>query len=90
MTVPFIVKGRYCTSTSGNAWADLGAGKRTSVTRTLEETAKRCVVIRAIQLNVGDMRANTSRLLKCNKFSDFWRAGTALAAWCIASFSCLQ
>ena len=56
--------GRDSTSTSdsGNAWAglragsDSRAGKRANVTRALDGTTKRCVVIRAMQLYVGDMR----------------------------------
>ena len=57
MTVPFIETGRDCISTSGNAWSGLGAaGKRTSATRTLDETIKKRVVILAMQLYVVDTR----------------------------------
>ena len=49
--------------------AGLAVGKRTSATRTLDETTKRRVVIRAMQLYAGNKR----RLLKCNKFSGYWR-----------------
>ena len=56
MTVPFIETGRDCISTSGKAWAGLGAGKRTSATRTLDETIQKRVVIQAMQLYVVDTR----------------------------------